>query len=71
MWNAKKFLQQTISKPKITWRSKITVKDTHVIGIRREDINVWERRAPIAPQHVSELQNQGLLFFFIVAEKFF
>jgi alpha-aminoadipic semialdehyde synthase len=32
-------------------------------GIRREDKNVWERRAPITPEHVSELARQhGLQF---------
>jgi len=31
------------------------------VGIRREDKNVWERRAPITPQHVAELiQKAGL-----------
>ncbi|CAE8595750.1 unnamed protein product [Polarella glacialis] len=31
-----------------------------VIGVRREDKNKWERRAPIAPRHVEALVNQGL-----------
>eukprot|EP00931_Biecheleriopsis_adriatica_P048173 TRINITY_DN27833_c0_g1_i1.p1 TRINITY_DN27833_c0_g1~~TRINITY_DN27833_c0_g1_i1.p1 ORF type:complete len:1140 (+),score=250.85 TRINITY_DN27833_c0_g1_i1:57-3422(+) len=31
-----------------------------VIGVRREDKNKWERRAPIAPRHVEELVGQGL-----------
>ncbi|KAM7438042.1 hypothetical protein ABFA07_012446 [Porites harrisoni] len=31
-----------------------------VMAIRREDINVWERRAPIAPSHVAELVNKGI-----------
>ncbi|XP_029910291.1 alpha-aminoadipic semialdehyde synthase, mitochondrial isoform X1 [Myripristis murdjan] len=30
-----------------------------VIAIRREDINPWERRAPLAPRHVKELTNAG------------
>uniref|UniRef100_A0A8C9RGZ6 Alpha-aminoadipic semialdehyde synthase, mitochondrial n=1 Tax=Scleropages formosus TaxID=113540 RepID=A0A8C9RGZ6_SCLFO len=30
-----------------------------VMAIRREDINVWERRAPLAPRHVKELTNAG------------
>ncbi|EDO38256.1 predicted protein [Nematostella vectensis] len=30
------------------------------MAIRREDINVWERRAPIGPAHVSELVNRGI-----------
>nr|XP_006122637.2 alpha-aminoadipic semialdehyde synthase, mitochondrial [Pelodiscus sinensis] len=30
-----------------------------VLAIRREDISVWERRAPLAPKHVKELTNLG------------
>jgi alpha-aminoadipic semialdehyde synthase len=30
------------------------------MAIRREDINVWERRSPISPAHVSELVNRGI-----------
>lgn len=29
------------------------------IAIRREDINVWERRAPLSPVHVRQLVRQG------------
>ena len=33
----------------------------HKIGIRREDINKWERRAPLIPSHVRELvRDHGL-----------
>ncbi|KAF0040448.1 hypothetical protein F2P81_006346 [Scophthalmus maximus] len=31
-----------------------------VLAIRREDINPWERRAPLAPRHVRELTNAGV-----------
>ncbi|XP_072242558.1 alpha-aminoadipic semialdehyde synthase, mitochondrial [Leuresthes tenuis] len=31
-----------------------------VVAIRREDINPWERRAPLAPRHVKELTNNGI-----------
>nr|XP_046249994.1 alpha-aminoadipic semialdehyde synthase, mitochondrial [Scatophagus argus] len=31
-----------------------------VMAIRREDINPWERRAPLAPRHVKELTNTGV-----------
>lgn len=31
-----------------------------VLAIRREDINPWERRAPLAPRHVKELTNAGV-----------
>lgn len=30
------------------------------IGIRREDKNIWERRAPLSPKHVKALVDQGL-----------
>ncbi|CAB1414611.1 unnamed protein product [Pleuronectes platessa] len=30
------------------------------MAIRREDINPWERRAPLAPRHVKELTNAGV-----------
>jgi alpha-aminoadipic semialdehyde synthase len=31
-----------------------------VIGIRREDKNRWERRAPLVPEHVKELTRRGV-----------
>uniref|UniRef100_A0AAQ5Y066 Alpha-aminoadipic semialdehyde synthase, mitochondrial n=1 Tax=Amphiprion ocellaris TaxID=80972 RepID=A0AAQ5Y066_AMPOC len=31
-----------------------------VMAIRREDINPWERRAPLAPRHVRELTHTGV-----------
>lgn len=31
-----------------------------VIGIRREDKSIWERRAPIIPEHVKELVEDGI-----------
>uniref|UniRef100_A0A8C3VE59 Aminoadipate-semialdehyde synthase n=1 Tax=Catharus ustulatus TaxID=91951 RepID=A0A8C3VE59_CATUS len=30
-----------------------------VLAIRREDVNAWERRAPLAPKHVKELTRMG------------
>lgn len=33
------------------------------IGIRREDKNRWERRAPLTPEHVAELVDQGVGVF--------
>uniref|UniRef100_A0A914WJ94 Saccharopine dehydrogenase (NAD(+), L-lysine-forming) n=1 Tax=Plectus sambesii TaxID=2011161 RepID=A0A914WJ94_9BILA len=33
---------------------------TKVIGIRRETINVWERRAPLSPDHVKQLVSKGI-----------
>ncbi|XP_047244620.1 alpha-aminoadipic semialdehyde synthase, mitochondrial [Girardinichthys multiradiatus] len=31
-----------------------------VMAVRREDVNPWERRAPLAPRHVKELTNDGV-----------
>lgn len=31
-----------------------------VMAIRREDVNPWERRAPLAPRHVRELTHAGV-----------
>ncbi|XP_060770752.1 alpha-aminoadipic semialdehyde synthase, mitochondrial [Neoarius graeffei] len=49
-----------------SWRVKCCVcsqrRSSHhksVMAIRREDINVWERRAPLAPQHVKEITAAG------------
>ncbi|XP_059833923.1 alpha-aminoadipic semialdehyde synthase, mitochondrial [Hypanus sabinus] len=30
-----------------------------VLALRREDINAWERRAPLAPRHIKELTSAG------------
>ncbi|NXU71603.1 AASS protein, partial [Oreotrochilus melanogaster] len=30
-----------------------------VLAIRREDVNAWERRAPLAPKHIKELTQKG------------
>eukprot|EP01103_Thecamoeba_quadrilineata_P005672 TRINITY_DN15441_c0_g1_i1.p1 TRINITY_DN15441_c0_g1~~TRINITY_DN15441_c0_g1_i1.p1 ORF type:complete len:923 (-),score=158.70 TRINITY_DN15441_c0_g1_i1:152-2920(-) len=37
-----------------------SLKGNGVVGIRREDKNRWERRAPIAPTHVSQLVSRGV-----------
>ena len=31
-----------------------------VLAIRRETINVWERRAPLSPSHVRKLVKEGI-----------
>ena len=43
-----------------TYLSKTKVEDGKILALRREDINVWERRAPIAPHHVKSLKEQGI-----------
>lgn len=39
------------------------------IGIRREDISRWERRAPLIPSHVRELQEKYPLQFYVQPSK--
>ncbi|KAK0398486.1 hypothetical protein QR680_002615 [Steinernema hermaphroditum] len=39
---------------------KYVGRATPCIGIRRETINAWERRAPLAPVHVKKLTKQGI-----------
>jgi alpha-aminoadipic semialdehyde synthase len=39
------------------------------VGIRREDINRWERRAPLIPAHVSELREKYPLNFYVQPSK--
>eukprot|EP01102_Stenamoeba_stenopodia_P004560 TRINITY_DN1485_c0_g2_i1.p1 TRINITY_DN1485_c0_g2~~TRINITY_DN1485_c0_g2_i1.p1 ORF type:complete len:688 (+),score=115.66 TRINITY_DN1485_c0_g2_i1:3-2066(+) len=36
------------------------LKGNGVIAIRREDKNRWERRSPLAPEHVATLVNRGI-----------
>ena len=35
-------------------------KKQPTLGIRRETINAWERRAPLAPAHVKKLVDSGV-----------
>lgn len=49
------------------WRALSTVstgrrseENQPTMAIRRETINVWERRAPLAPQHVRQLVKKGV-----------
>lgn len=30
-----------------------------VMAVRREDVNAWERRAPLAPRHIKGITNLG------------
>jgi len=38
---------------------KLQSQCKHTIAIRREDVNVWEGRAPLAPTHVRQLVKDG------------
>lgn len=44
--------------------SQCAEKVEQCIAIRRESINVWERRAPLAPLHVKELTKVFDTFIF-------
>ena len=37
-----------------------TLKGLGIVGVRREDKNKWERRAPLAPEHVKTLVEDGV-----------
>uniref|UniRef100_A0A0G4H8G7 Alanine dehydrogenase/pyridine nucleotide transhydrogenase N-terminal domain-containing protein n=1 Tax=Chromera velia CCMP2878 TaxID=1169474 RepID=A0A0G4H8G7_9ALVE len=39
--------------------TKISTSSVPVLGVRRDDITVWERRVPLTPQQVASLVNQG------------
>ena len=39
---------------------KILLRGSPTIGIRRETVNAWERRAPLAPSHVKKLTKSGI-----------
>lgn len=41
----------------------------HKIGIRREDVNIWERRVPLIPTHVRELIHDHGIEVFIQPSK--
>ena len=51
------FSKVRLQKRSITTTPKACEK---VMAIRREDINVWERRAPISPAHVKDLVDNGI-----------
>jgi hypothetical protein len=43
----------------IRWNSKANLKP-RILAIRREDQSIWERRAPLAPNHVRKLVRDGI-----------
>eukprot|EP01133_Synstelium_polycarpum_P015981 gene15981-19006_t len=40
--------------------TKEVMPKVYTLGIRREDKNRWERRAPLAPSHIEELVKKGI-----------
>jgi len=55
-----KTFSKCLSTTKGLTGEKTTITSSKIVGIRREDINVWERRSPIAPQHVKDLKDNGI-----------
>jgi len=49
-----------ISKYRIRKENLAFLSNQPVIAIRREDGNLWERRAPLTPTHVQSLVNNGV-----------
>ena len=52
------FLTRTASVARVQSAALSRFKTT--LAIRRETINVWERRAPLAPHHVKEIVDSGV-----------
>lgn len=63
MWRVSR-TRSVYSLPKFVsrWAFSTTTpaRESAVMAIRREDINVWERRAPISPAHVKEIVDKGI-----------
>lgn len=49
-----------LSREPVRYHSHYVGKGVPTLGIRRETINAWERRAPIAPVHVKKLSRKGV-----------
>ncbi|XP_021342744.1 alpha-aminoadipic semialdehyde synthase, mitochondrial-like isoform X2 [Mizuhopecten yessoensis] len=59
MWRRQ--TQQLCSRVLLSAECRRFVSDvSKVMAIRRETINVWERRAPLAPRHVRKLVKNGI-----------
>uniref|UniRef100_A0A8R1UD23 Saccharopine dehydrogenase (NAD(+), L-glutamate-forming) n=1 Tax=Pristionchus pacificus TaxID=54126 RepID=A0A8R1UD23_PRIPA len=64
-WLSYNYFQMTLQRLVGSARESIRygssfVKKNPILGIRRETINAWERRAPLAPVHVKKLTKQGV-----------
>ncbi|KAI6221387.1 Alanine dehydrogenase PNT and Saccharopine dehydrogenase domain containing protein [Aphelenchoides fujianensis] len=48
--------------PRVVWTNRMFASrpDGRCLGIRRETINAWERRAPLTPEHVKQLTKAGI-----------
>lgn len=52
--SCQRLLTRHVSSQRLLARTKTT------LAVRRETINVWERRAPLAPQHVKQIIDSGV-----------
>ena len=50
----------TSHMPTVTSSQVNQVGSGKVLALRREDYNVWERRAPLTPSHVQQLVKSGV-----------
>lgn len=47
--------------PALSWAVQVRcVSERPVIAVRRETVNVWERRAPLSPQQIRKLVMSGV-----------
>lgn len=56
----KRFKSNGQSPPYDTSLSRSGPPHQKILGIRREDASIWERRAPLAPSHVRKLTKRGV-----------
>ncbi|KAI3382293.1 hypothetical protein SNEBB_011387 [Seison nebaliae] len=57
---ARSHLIRTLNNRSLLRHLSISLQDYGVIGIRREDQSVWERRAPLSPDQVRTLVKKGV-----------
>ena len=61
MQNSCKFVKQSKSKfVQLNYYRTNSGSSRQVMAIRREDQSIWERRAPLAPNHVRKLVKDGI-----------
>lgn len=65
MWRQKShLLWHHVKNPAVSYGNQcvrcLASNERPTVAIRRETVNVWERRAPLAPQHVEKLVKKGV-----------
>jgi hypothetical protein len=51
----KKVEQESAEVGPVPTIASLKIHSDFIIGIRREDKSVWERRAPLSPGHIKEI----------------